>query len=370
MSVLRSLTQKTIAISPFSGDKNAGHPLVDDQFYFSYLLSRGVDFVYYAAEQSAVLLRKKFPEESHRIRVVSSYDQQGAGHYRFGRQIKVPSGSRVIFFGYLEHLVFVWYILNLLRPFSLYLVSSNNISARRVRLYPWRFRLFFALIWPRFKKLVLDTNTQIDLVRKVFPGLDRRCFVRKHHLMSPVHELPAPAVRERIIISYFGPEKPEKPLAPIVDLIQSAATEKCILRIYNVGKDRVRQILGGADLPEHVEVREDWLSRQEYIDAYIASDLVLLTHTKEFEGKLSGNLCDCVSFGTPFISRPMSPVPDLLSQYGVIGYVCDYETLGWSELFACQLDRQAVLAMKVKMRQMAQSFSEQAVRSSLDQALS
>lgn len=370
MSFLQSLSQKTIAISPFSGDKNAGHPLVDDQFYFSYLLSRGVDFEYYAAEQSAALLRNKFPEEMDRIRVVSPYEQQGLGHYKFGCQIKVQSRSRVIFFGYLEHLVFVWYLQNLFKPFSLYLVSSNNISSRRVCLYPWRFRLFFALIWPRFKKLVLDTHTQLDLVRKVFPGLDRRCFVRKHHLMSPIYELPVPAVGDRIVISYFGPEKTEKPLAPLADLIQSVAPEKCVVRVYNVGKERMRQMFEGVDLPGHVQVSEAWMSRQEYIDAYIASDLVLLTHTREFEGKLSGNLCDCVAFGTPFISRPLSPVPDLLNQYGDIGYVCAYETAGWADQLSRQLDRPTVLAMKVNIRKMAQSFTHQAVRSSLDKALS
>ena len=363
------MSQKTIAISPFAGDKNAGHPLVDDQFYFSYFLAKRIDFEYYTAEQSAVLLRNIFSTETDRIKIVNPYEQHGLGHYRFSRQINVKPRSRVIFLGYLEHLVLIFYLLNFFKPFSLYLVSSNNISSRRVRLYPWRFRLFFALIWPRFKMLILDTDYQLDLVRKVFSGLDRRCFVRKHHLMAPIDELPIPKVRERIVISYFGPEKTEKPLSPLVDLIQSIGPERCIFRVYNVSKERMCQMFKGMEIPAHVLLSESWLSRQEYIDAYISSDLVLLTHTLEFEGKLSGNLCDCVSFGIPFISRVMAPVPALINQYGEIGFVCAYDTEGWADLLASQIDPQTVLSMKVTIKKMSMSYSQQEVRSSLDRAL-
>lgn len=369
MKIPRSLSQKIVAISPFSSVKNAGHPIVDDQFYFSYLLSRKFDFEFYTGEQSAVLLRNIFPEEVHKIRVLNPYVMRGLGHYKLSRQIKVHSRSRVIFFGYSEYLVFIWYLLNFFKLFSLYLVSSNNISSRRIRLYPWRFKLFFILIWPRLKMLILDTQYQLGLVRKIFSTLDLRCFVRKHHLMAPIHELPEATVGDRIVISYFGPEKPEKPLAALANLCQSLAPEKYIIRIYNVDKDKIQEMFGTFDVPRHVQVCEGRIHYQEYINAYISTDLVLLTHTRDFEGKLSGNLCDCVSCGIPFISQSMSPALDMLNQYGDIGFICDYETPGWADVLDAKLNQEAVLAMKLNMRKIAQSFSLEKVRMSLDQAL-
>lgn len=360
------IRQKIVAISPFASSESAGHPIVDDQFYFSYLIDRKWDFIYYTSEASARNIRKNHSRADQYLRIVEPYQPSGFGHFNFARQLKVPSGSKVIFFLYTESLVLTWLILNIFKPFSLFLVSSNNFSARRVRLYPLRFRIFFWAVGARLQGIVLDASYQVQLIRGLSERIAKRCILRKNHLMCPQRFVKKSKSGTRISIAYFGPDKPEKPLSTFIELINCDYNNHFDFYIYNVRKDLVLNYLKLNRLPRNVFVYSNWQNHSEYLENYAKADLVMLTHTRDFEGKLSGNLCDCVALSVPYIALSMEPVKSLHDQYGGLGYLCDFDSPSWAAELLAKIDHFSLSIMRENIEKMGEDYSVDMVRNSLD----
>lgn len=358
--------EKFVAISPFACSEDAGHPIIDDQFYFSYLLDRNVDFIYYTSEASARLILTKHPGMEGHLRMVRPYRASGLGHLDFARQLIIPRDATVIFFLYTEPLVLTWYLLNVFKPFSLFLVSSNNVSARRVRIYPYRFRIFFKTIMPKLSGVVLDSKFQVELLRGISTRFADHCFVRKNHLMSPQHIKVASKKASSISIGYFGPDKPEKPLSTLIELIKADVRKQFRYFIYNVPIRSVTESLDVKCLPSNVMVDSAWQTHEAYLQNYTSVDLVMLTHTRDFEGKLSGNLCDCVALGVPYIALSIEPAKSLHSQYGGPGYLCDFDSTDWTLALLKEINKDSLLRMQQQIRIMAEDYSINSVRRTLD----
>ncbi len=359
---------KIIAISPFASSENAGHPIIDDQFYVAYLLDRKVNFLYYTSKTSMGLILNKYPEAAGYIIPVNGYNEKGFGHFNFARQLKIPQDCKVIFFLYSENLVLIWYFLNIFKRFSLFLVSSNNVSARRVRLYPNKFFIFFTLIKKKLKAVVFDSQFQVDLVAKISKEISRRCFVRKNHLMCPQDVSENSRTCTKICISYFGPDKLEKPFYTFYSLIKSDVDKKFVYKIYNVSKEVISQYFDIDNLPSNVFFDSSWQTHETYLRNYKSSDLVMLTHTRDFEGKLSGNLCDCVALGVPYISLPIEPALSLHMRYAAPGYLYDPDKTDWANMLLAEVNGKALRQMKESMRVAAADYSVASVRKTLDQA--
>ena len=361
---------KLVAISPFSTSENSGHPIVDDQFYFAYLINRGVDFLYYTSRYSANLILKQYPEAHRFLAIVEPYRANGLGHLRFASKLVIHRDTRVIFFLYTERLVLTWYLLNIFTPFRLFLVASNNISALRVRLYPFYLKFFFSAIRPKLEKLILDSTFQVELVRAVSEKVAKLCFVRKNHLMCPKYISIENRDTNRISIAYFGPSKSEKPLSIFIDLIRADEHQQFFYSIYNVSKDLVMHHLNMEQLPLNVKVVSFLGPYEIYLKNYMASDLVMLTHTKDFEGKLSGNLCDSIALGVPFISLPIEPIISIHDTYGTLGYLCRFDEPGWEIELLKSIDRKTLKQMKKNITLMQDKYSIKNVWQTLDKAFS
>lgn len=363
------IMRKIVAISPFAFSENAGHPIIDDQFYFAYLLDRQVDFIYYTSEVSVRLILKKHPGAQRHLMSIKPYKYYSAmGHLNFARQIVISRDTTVIFFLYTEALVLIFCLLNILKPFSLYLVSSNNVSALRIGLYPNRFRFFFQAIRAKFQGLVLDSTFQVDLLRGISPHIADYCFIRKNHLMCPQHISMKSERESEISIAYFGPDKPEKPLDTLIELIKADVDQQFRYFIYNVRKEAVIDSFDDKSLPHNVVVDSSWQTHDAYLRNYQAADLVILTHTRDFEGKLSGNLCDCVALGVPYIALSMEPVRSLDRMYNGPGYLCDFDSTDWADALLKNINRNSLQRMKRNIEQMGKDYSIDSVRETLDQA--
>jgi hypothetical protein len=359
---------KLIAISPFATSESSGHPIVDDQFYFAYLLNRGLDFLYYTSRDSANLILKQHPEAHRFLAIVEPYRPNGLGHLRFASKLVIHPDARVIFFLYTERLVLTWYLLNIFKPFRLFLVSSNNISAFRVRLHPFYLKLFFSVIRPKLEKLILDSTFQVKLVRAISEKVAKLCFVRKNHLMCPKYISIENEDTNRIFIAYFGPVTSEKPLSIFIDLIKADEHQQFFYSIYNVSKDLVMHHLNMEQLPINVKVVPAWHSYETYLKNYMASDVVMLTHTKDYEGKLSGNLCDSIALGVPFISLPIEPIISMHDTYGTLGYLFRFDERGWEIELLKSIDRKTLNQMKKNITLMQDKYSVKNVWQTLDKA--
>lgn len=358
-----------VAISPFSDSESSGHSLLDDLFYFEYLLKRREPFRFYVPPLSAERLAARFPGAGEHIQSVEPYVPSGLGHFKFASQLKVEAGAKVIFFGYLERLVLVWYLINLFCPFSLRLVATNNICAGRLQKYGAQMRLFFHTIRRKLQRIVLHTGHEARLLDQLIPGLARIAYVKKHHLMIPNRRPCVQAPGDSIVISFFGPPKPDKPLQPFLDMIAADRTGRFHYRIHNQSTSDIVARMGLDRLPDHVSVSEGWRGYEAYLDSCAASDIIFMTHNREFEGKLSGNLCDCVALGVPYICADMEPMRSLHAKYGALGYACDFDQSGWPGRLLDSISAEDLASKKSALERMANDYSIEHIQADLDAAL-
>jgi hypothetical protein len=358
-----------VAISLFSHSEASGHSLLDDEFYFEYFLKKRTPFRFFAPPVSAKKLKARFPDAREYIKEIEHNQSSRLGFLRVIRSLKVDAGADAVFLGYTEEIVFFWYLANLFRPFRLWLIATNNISARRVSSHRMKLKCFFQTIRRRLVKIVVHTEEEVRLLDRLTEGLGKTACVKKHHLMIPIRLTVNKALGAKITISFFGPAKAEKPIEPFLELIASDATGRFCYKIYNVSKAEILPKMKLSRPPNNVSIIEDWQSRENYLTCFNMSELVFLSHTRSFEGKLSGNLCDCVALSIPFISRAVEPMVSLNEKYGTLGYTIDFEQHGWPERLLTLISRQDLSEKRCRLQQMAKDYSLQAVHASLDEAL-
>ena len=320
------------AVSIFSVDKASGHSVYDDQFYFDLLQNSGVRFTFYAPPYSIGRLRSHKHSADAGLQAIHVDRPGWTAALRAARSIPVAAGDKVVFLGYSERFVVLFTLLNLLRRFDLVLVATNNISHRRVRIYNRRMRLFFRFLGSRLTRLVVHTDEEKRLCGLVNRKLPDKTVVKKHYLMIP-HRSPGPKDGNSTpVISYFGPEKYYKPIQPVVDLIRADTSGRFTFRLFRVNKDQFNATYALPD-DARVEFIDRRLSKDEYFNEYSESSFIIMTHDKGFEGKLSGNLCDCISTGVPFIGANIEPIPSFFARYGAIGCVYDFGDPDWPTRF-------------------------------------
>jgi len=358
-----------VAISPFSDSEASGHSLQDDVFYFEHLLNLKKPFRFYAPPLSAQRLEARFPSTSDHIIVVEPYQPSGWGHLRFARQLKIEAGAKVIFFGYLERLVLVWYLMNLWRPFSLRLVATNNISAGRVDAYRAQLKFFFRVIRGKLKRIVLHTEHEVHLLASLNKGLRELAYVKKHHLMIPIRRTCTEPAGEKITIAFFGPPKHDKPIEPFLHLIASDNTGRFHYTIYNQSEADMLAKMRLTRLPDHVSVIEGWRGYEAHLDNCAASDIIFMSHTRAFEGKLSGNLCDCVALGVPYICTAMEPMLSLHQKYGELGYLSEFDQPRWAERLLGLIRWEDLLEKRSALKSMASDYSRDSILTDLNAAL-
>lgn len=319
-------------VSIFSVDKAAGHSVYDDIFYFDLFRSSGHTCIFYVPPYSLSQIKKKCSANDGEIRAISADRPGWMGMLRAVSTIPVLNGDRVVFLGYSEKFVFLFRALNVFKKYSLVLVATNNISHRRVTMYRTRLRVFFRFLGKRLTRLVVHTDEELRLCRKISEDLYGATVVKKHYLMIPKGNRPATTECGKPIIAFFGPDKYYKPVQPIVDLMRADRAGAFRYRLYNVDREALEDRVG--PLPEDdIDFINRRLGKEEYFSEFSNSSFVMMTHDKGFEGKLSGNFCDCVSTGVPFLSSSIEPIPTFFGRYGPIGYVCNFADPDWSSKF-------------------------------------
>lgn len=328
------MSRKVIAISPFALSEKSGHLLLDDEFYVKYLLESNVDFLFYTSSFSARRISDKNPAAIDNLRILNSYSCGINGYIKCVKQIKIPFDSTVIFFSYSEKIITIFLLFNWSVAFRLILVATNNISASRIAKYRYELIIFFSLVRFKLKRLIVHTRFEKKCISNLLPWVMLKCFVKTHHLMLRRNAFVNKFncffnETNKISISFFGPSSLEKPIEPLLELIRLDVDRRFQFRLYNIGKHCVKQIEEVVENYSNVSVINQYLTDEEYDQAFSRSDLVFMSHNRNFEGKLSGNLCDCISLGVPFVSNSIEPINEMLDKYGDIGFIVDMNQLEW-----------------------------------------
>jgi hypothetical protein len=97
--------------------------------------------------------------------------------------------------------------------------------------------------------------------------------------------------------------------------------------------------------------------------------LVVMTHNRDFEGKLSGNLCDCVAYGVPYIAAAIEPLISIEARYGNVGILCEFTDANWEKLCLTQINQQNLAKMSNNIKIMAAHHTLDAIVNDLNTAL-
>lgn len=348
--------KSVILISNYSTSELSGHALLDDERYFEFLVGAGANFQLYTSRYSIDSILCKHPE-SHRY--LSSIEDT---------KIDVKPKSRVIFIGYSEPDVVLFVARNLIRRPRLILVATNNFSSQRVERRRLILKLFLRFVRPFLDRLVLHTAFEQKLVAALDLEVADKSFVKKHHLMTP-YDVTGEVSRETPIVSYFGPEKQDKPIDPFLELIRADTDRRFKYRIYNVKIDTLTNRLSDLVGYTNVEVVEEWQSHESYLKSVEASTLLFLTHNRAFEGKLSGNLCDCFALRVPYIARVMEPLASYEAKYGPLGYLVDLDDASWACRFIERYNDEAYAIMCQNLERLGEDHSTEAINADLRTSL-
>lgn len=339
-------------ISKYSVSELSGHALLDDERYFDFLVSCGANFRLYTSRYSVDRILSKRPDQHRYLRAIHE------------TPIDIEPGSRVVFIGFSELDVVAFLARNMLRRPRLVLIATNNFSNGRVKRLRWLLKLFMWVVRPFLDRLVLHTAYEQRLVSQMNRQVAVKSVVKRHHLMTP-HDLTRKAPELTPVVSFYGPAKNDKPIAPFIELIQADKERRFIYRIYNVKFSALVDVLPDLAQRANVEVFEGWQSHESYLKSVKDSTLVFLTHSQAFEGKLSGNLCDCFALRVPYIARSMEPMTSYQAQYGPLGYLVDLEDASWARRFLATHNDEAYANMCRNLDYLGEEHSTDGINSDL-----
>jgi hypothetical protein len=312
---------KIVAISPHTQNKCSGHLLADEVYYYRFMRRFYENFEFHVCDASREHLKECVGSDEHLI-AHRPYRRGVIAAMKYLSKVDPARNSHIIFFGYCELLVLMAllrYSKNKALPITL--VSTNNIGRARLRNAPIRFRLFFlACSWRRVN-LVVHTRAECQLFRAAVPNYQGAVYVRKHQLLSPRGgRLKADTVtRDELTIGFIGPARREKPLRsilPFLVLLQQAGHNLRFCRLSD--EDYKLAVTSGID-PDGLRFSTGYLTESDYDKFVERLDVIVLPHTPDFEGKLSGLLCDAIAHRKVIISRGMEPVKSFEQEFGCIG---------------------------------------------------
>lgn len=366
------MNNKTLVFSPLTGSKLTGHLILDDVFWLNYFLSQGVSADIITSTYSKDNLLKVFPD--HRGKIDSfapKFDDDFAGRFKLIRKLlstKTISNTLVVIQGFEELSIFLFLLKNIGRKNKYVLVPTNNIGKGRIESKGTVLSFLLKRIFSMVDVILCHTKYEISIINQLIGYHDNdKLQVVKYHQAINREKVVTPA-NKRPVISFFGPAKHDKPIKPLVDLVQADKQALFDYRIYNPG-DYESELLATITKRENVIVVSKWMDNNEYETAVCNSTYILLSQNKYYEGKLSGNLCDCISYSIPFISLDISPVNEYIEQYGQLGFVFDFDQPQWAAELFSQSPLEQINTHIEAMKRMRADYTEQCLIAELNDKL-
>lgn len=301
-----------LIISPFAGGEKAGHPNVDDRFFLKRLSKINMNYTYVTSD---FVRRTAMLDHNENIKFIDNCSLNPysfLSSWKFLRSISEPEYTKVIFCGFTEKLLLASVLINTLSKCRITLIATNNFGKRRVKKFKFILNLIYSICKPKIELIVLHSKFEKKIVESISQS---KTFIKKHHLCIPRVKVDVKVnlKSERITIGFMGPNKLEKPLDDMLDLIN--------LDI----KKRFDYVFVNCDLiaippktieQTNVKIISKWFDEEEYDEIFSSFSLVFMGHTADFEGKLSGNLCDSLALSVPWICRKIEPYMEVAERLG------------------------------------------------------
>jgi glycosyltransferase involved in cell wall biosynthesis len=210
------------------------------------------------------------------------------------------------------------------------LIVTNNLSLDRFQRRPIAAKALLGIVFKKASSVLVHCQFEVEFIAKVFPRV-----AREKIFVVPFHKIGVPRPRlglssRRKALLFVGPEQPHKPLSPVVELVANDTSRKYNYVLTNVERNLCYYRYPLLCRSDNVEILDGYLEDTKYYSLMSSVLLVLLTHDRSYEGRLSGVLCDAFSCYTPIVSMEMAPVKEFFSKYGEMGYMVDFGNSYWS----------------------------------------
>jgi hypothetical protein len=353
-----------------AGCKETGHLILDDTYWVGYFKNKLKGL--YSSEFSISIQRQKFSFYENKFHIIYRNKNRLYLLDSILRcfAVPLPRNSDILIQGF-EELPILFFLLRAkFLGNKIYLVLTNNICTYRINPNRYILKGILKIIFKLSNKVIYHTDFELMLINKYLkPGKATKFEFVKYQLLTKdlqCENYKIPFVGNKCI-SFFGPIKRDKPIEPFLDLVKADKEKKFSYKIFNPGEKHVDDIIKKINDNQNVEVVNQFLSFEEYEKAVKESAIIFLSHDFTYEGKLSGNICDCISKRKPFISNNISPVKDFVVEYGQIGFVYDLENDStWTLTFLKSIDEEKYNGVLKNLERLQSEFTDEKIKQELD----
>ena len=346
-----------ISSTLISEDNKYSHTLKDELYYFEFMMNMGMNFKFYTSEYMI----------NHISGIHKKYSSSLINIEK--QTIKINKNTRNIFMGYTEIDIFLFILKKFIRKPKLVLIATNNFSKYRVSKYKWPLRFFLVIIKPFLVRIIVHSLYEKELILKLNKSFSNKILIKKSHLMTP-KKLNKVKYKNNNLITFFGPCKHDKKIEPFIDLIKNDHQGIFKYFIHGVDKEIIQEFLPDFKVRNNLNISNyKKLSDKDYEQIIIDSKLIFFGHTASFEGKISGNFCDCITTNTPFISRPIEPLASYSKQYGPIGFFENFDDNMWSLNFLKNYQENEIQEMSINLEFIANDHSFEEIKKNLETSL-
>jgi hypothetical protein len=347
-----------------------GHLILDDTYWVGYFKDRLKGL--YSSEYSVSIQCQKYSSYKSKYHVIA---RNKGIPYRLDSIFRcftapLPRDSDILIQGFEEFSIVPFLLRAKFFGNKINLILTNNISTNRLDSNRYILKFILKFIFNLSDKIIYHTDFELKIIDKYvnFNNLKKFQFV-KYHLLTKDFECEKNinSFTGGNFISFFGPVKLDKPIDPFLDLIKADKEKMFSYKIYNPGILYVEDIITKIIDMNNVEIINHFLSFEEYEKVINESFIIFLSHNFGFEGKLSGNFCDCISKRKPFISNNLSPVKEFMCEYGQIGFVYDFENdLTWASKFLQSIDEENYNRILKNLEKLQLDFTDEKIKEELD----
>lgn len=348
----------------------SGHLILDDTYWVGYFKNKLKGL--YSSEYSISIQRQKFSAYENKFHIIYR-SKKRAYHLDsilrcFG--VALPHNTDILIQGFEEFSILFFLLRAKFLGNKIYLILTNNICTQRINSNRFILKLLLKIIFKLSNKVIYHTDFELMLINKYLkPGKATKFEFVKYQLLTKdlqCENFKIPFAGNKCI-TFFGPIKSDKPIEPFLDLIKADKEKKFSYKIYNPGVKHVNDLIKKIKDSQNVEVVNKFLSFEEYEKAVNESAIIFLSHDSAYEGKLSGNICDCISKRKPFISNNISPVKDFVIEYGQIGFVYDLQNDStWTTAFLNTIDEEKYNSVLKNLERLQLDFTDEKIKQDLD----
>jgi len=318
---------RVLLVDPKAED--VGH-LLDDDLFLAQCLSGLVQQVDVRSSAASVERIRGIPNVNAKVLDHHSVFRHSARMSYIAKLAGLHAdGYNVVVFQSFEELSTLLFMVRYPRA-KVVLIVTNNLSPDRFQRRPLAARALLGTVLSRASAVVVHCQFEVDFIARVFPTVGRRKV-----WVVPFHKIGIPRPRlglssRRRALLFIGPEQPHKTLHPLLELIDADTSRRYEYIVTGADpstcSDRFRQLCRSSN----VRMLRGYLDDAEYYSLISSVLLVILTHDRSYEGRLSGALCDAFSCYTPVLSMEMEPVREFFAKYGPMGYMVNFGDPGWS----------------------------------------